>query len=1650
MIVVFLVDTSASMNQKFSNGMTLLECTKSAIEHLVKHMSQVKAPERSGDKFMLVTYDEVSACVKSSLKDPLPHLIKELKILRANDTSNPGPSLSVVFDIINKFRVCQGIDTPAIMNIPGITSAGAEYYMEPFRWDQRLYTLFLEPLIEATDTPFRPGTYVDTIDPQLSLLSQVMGGTNHRVRTLRHLLQAMDCMLGISKMPPTPNSPQAVLNIYGVTVKFENMLQDPQQPSTANHHQLIYINPNWLNPQSRHQGFFPIPEAFWPDLDAQRPPTRTAQPTLYYHARDERNVDIPERFPFDKYVIAPCPMTQELLMRPPGSCWPVHIKNSYRIEGFGFPFGFLKANTNKNAVTLTVVAYNYPALFTLLGNLNLTSGRVPTGEWRRDFAEYLSHTPPYYYTAKSELIRVQSVEPSATADPVVPKKRALCANAFDVPRSDLVSVLTDLKIAFFKELQLSSSAALPPTPHNSTIQPSMTSSRAMSTLLPPPRLDALIDSDDLHSLPIADMGIYQDRMQKLQRESLRDPLRDEESLKSLQRTMFGNPYKQEKKTLDSEDDEASAGNASVSSNSSSNGSSWSSILGRKRKPRRRSVSPSPFPIEKIPSLAHSDRSVSGMAQTVYLGQVGTKAPYPLLKIAVQHGWGKAQSSDDGTEGLGRHMVMHDGEDEDDSDDDFRRAMFNSDEMELDGDDEAARLRADTPMPGGIGLDDDDENMEDMQSAQELIPAPITSVNLEDIKPTNVGSRYHPQDGAVANTLAEGKQIEQQQGIKEDLDHLDGSAKPVFESLVYDPSALMELQTIPHMIPERASISAATAAEAGLSNGLGGELGIRQQNVDGVTGSQDLMPIAILSPPSTTKPSSISKPDGVVSPDSDAEASSVAIDYGNGAPFLTSRSSKAQITLEPSKTAGDSALSGPTPTDTIPLATAPSLPPTSVPHEPWPFMKQTHIEFRNSVVKQLKMGPTGEITLLYNESTVLDMITKVNAASNWTREQKLWAVMGCLAVAKGFRRMTVVAKLETLQNRRSTIKMSSPPPPSGQQESLSPSSDKNDLRNIIRNAKKNQNETVDATVIGAAVVLLRDSVGFSQQVQENENADVYKRPAVVATVEAEAAVLVWIGVVVYNQPVQEYEIVQCAVAVQRENPDRGATCAGIKVEAEATTAAAAAASKMTGIQPRGSIVTGAPGKIWTDVEEAVIKVSAETEEESRARVPTELSKPMAAVVTGGSKLGAPHRGQDIDLNLDLDPLFDRGTEATLTLVEEEGAEDKALHQTQRGRDQHPNNQFRDQWKNEQRAGGRGEGRGDTYIPSRGRGNDDHRGQRYESSDYRRNDSDDHQRRDDQPYRGGRRAQAMLPEFSNSRHEERMAIKFSIWAPSPTEEELRNRSPSPDREVKKKPSKSKKYDSDAGSDSDDSTADRKRRRKSSKKSKEKRSRSSRHKSSSGKRSSGRSSKRRRRSVTPSSGSDDDEKHGRSTRSKRREDSASRSRSRRRDQPVSAGEDSTAPKNASMPTTSADDMEFPDDMWVEKKVEMPEDDQEVGPVPLQLNDGMMNERNYGGALLAGEGSAMAAYVQDGKRIPRRGEIGLESNEIENYEGVGFVMSGSRHQRMNAVRVRKENQVISAEEKRALLIFNQEEKIKKDNKIINEMREMVASKLRSTGHSV
>lgn len=140
---------------------------------------------------------------------------------------------------------------------------------------------------------------------------------------------------------------------------------------------------------------------------------------------------------------------------------------------------------------------------------------------------------------------------------------------------------------------------------------------------------------------------------------------------------------------------------------------------------------------------------------------------------------------------------------------------------------------------------------------------------------------------------------------------------------------------------------------------------------------------------------------------------------------------------------------------------------------------------------------------------------------------------------------------------------------------------------------------------------------------------------------------------------------------------------------------------------------------------------------------------------------------------------------------------------------------------------------------------------------------------------------------------------------------------------------------------------------------------------------------------------------------------------------------------------DTEKCDDEWTEKESSK---NVSVGPLPLSIAEiEQTSAKDYGDALLPGEGEAMAKYVKEGKRIPRRGEIGLTSDEISSFEDAGYVMSGSRHRRMEAVRLRKENQVYSADEKRALAMYNREEKAKRENKVLADFRELVQTKIKS-----
>lgn len=71
------------------------------------------------------------------------------------------------------------------------------------------------------------------------------------------------------------------------------------------------------------------------------------------------------------------------------------------------------------------------------------------------------------------------------------------------------------------------------------------------------------------------------------------------------------------------------------------------------------------------------------------------------------------------------------------------------------------------------------------------------------------------------------------------------------------------------------------------------------------------------------------------------------------------------------------------------------------------------------------------------------------------------------------------------------------------------------------------------------------------------------------------------------------------------------------------------------------------------------------------------------------------------------------------------------------------------------------------------------------------------------------------------------------------------------------------------------------------------------------------------------------------------------------------------------------------------------------------------------------------------------MDAAEIESLEAAGYVMSGSRNVRMEAVRLRKENQVYSAEERAALARFSYEQRAEREARVLTEFRALIERKV-------
>jgi hypothetical protein len=268
-----------------------------------------------------------------------------------------------------------------ILPADALTPQLRELSRDPFRWDQRVFAVLIEPGCQPS--------------PSLRFLCEVTGGL------------ALGCAKNSSPLQPS-DMVLFRLQQRGPVVSFMpaggagvGSGEAPPSPVRA----LLSLRMN--------TGSWPIPEAFWVDKQLDVLPQRTsAQPVILY-AQDEETVegvmaaaDLIDRLglSLDWYELEWCKPGETLRMGRQ-TRWPVCIRGSGRGNGEGEFFGFLRSSPVVGRIILVILPYNFPRLAQLLrqameasgsgGGIATLAATLPP-QWRQELLRYLAGTPSYY------------------------------------------------------------------------------------------------------------------------------------------------------------------------------------------------------------------------------------------------------------------------------------------------------------------------------------------------------------------------------------------------------------------------------------------------------------------------------------------------------------------------------------------------------------------------------------------------------------------------------------------------------------------------------------------------------------------------------------------------------------------------------------------------------------------------------------------------------------------------------------------------------------------------------------------------------------------------------------------------------------------------------------------------------------------------------------------------------------------------------------------------------------------------------------------------------------------------------------------------------------------------------------------------------
>lgn len=613
------------MSQKAHvNGVqkSYLDIAKGAVETFLKYRQ--RSQDCMGDRYMLLTFEDPPGNVKAGWKENHATFMNELKNLQSNGLTSMGEALKNAFDLLNLNRMVSGIDTygqgrcpfylePSVIIV--ITDGGRYSYRngihhdivlplhaqipgakltkEPFRWDQRLFSLVLR--MAGNRMEERLEGKVPHDDSPIEKMCEVTGGRSYKVRSQYVLNQCIESL--VQKVQP------------GVVVHFDQLVPKEMKDGEVQDiafqptKKMIYVV---KPPQSKAfpVGFWPIPEPYWPDSKSASLPPRDAHPKIRIISPCVDEPPIVRSFPIDKYELEACPLTLQILSKKePNKVWPLLVSNQNGMHGNEMPFGYLKANSTLTIVHMYVLPYNYLLLLPLINDFFQKFNGSAPNEWIAKFSNYVRAIPQYYcpflrrallatnipypflgyilpesldnYLSASIATYLKTMKNTAKQD-----QENLCLRVFKqlkLPKPPYHQIETaKLNVGLQLKRDLVTHPMLKETfiklhqdiaanlYENYTITvPTLTNSVATKNYRNPfdiPRKDlidevarmrenflriptngiSLFTKDAGHCLPIAEMGNYQEYLKNKE-----TPLRELEPT-NVRQHMFGNPYKKDK------------------------------------------------------------------------------------------------------------------------------------------------------------------------------------------------------------------------------------------------------------------------------------------------------------------------------------------------------------------------------------------------------------------------------------------------------------------------------------------------------------------------------------------------------------------------------------------------------------------------------------------------------------------------------------------------------------------------------------------------------------------------------------------------------------------------------------------------------------------------------------------------------------------------------------------------------------------------------------------------------------------------------------------------------------------------------------------------------------------------------------------------